>query len=226
MGLFNIKYPIPLKYRRGGLRNNPVALILSGLTNLHYIDSIISGSLGDKDILDFGCGVKFTQAIIQFDIDIKSYTGIDVYQLMINYLNNTVSDSRFTYYSVDFHNDMYRPQGKKMTPDDRLPLGRQKFDLITLQSVITHCNPDDSFAVLSILKRYLRKKGELFLTVRIDDDQDVGFRDADPEHPMLFATYRKETIERIILESGYRIKFFGDRDDAIPVQAHYLLQHV
>lgn len=221
---FEITLPIPLKYRRGGLRNDQVALILSGLSTLVYIESLISGKLSEKDVLDFGCGVKFTQAILQFDLEIKSYTGIDVYELMINYLNNTVTDSRFSFYSVDFHNEMYRPEGKFISPDDSLPVGTQRFDLITMQSVITHCNPGDTYAILTILKRYLRPKGELFFTVRMNLTQMEDFRDLDPERPMLFATYNKNGIETIIRRCGYRIKCFYERNDDVPVQAHYVLQ--
>jgi hypothetical protein len=39
--------------------------------------------LSDTDVLDVGCGVRFTQAIVNRRIPIKSYTGIEVYRPLV-----------------------------------------------------------------------------------------------------------------------------------------------
>ena len=36
--------------------------------------------LSESDVLDVGCRVRFTQAIINRDIPILSYTGVDVHR--------------------------------------------------------------------------------------------------------------------------------------------------
>jgi hypothetical protein len=51
----------------------------------------------DKNLLDFGCGVRFSQAIINCDFPIGRYVGVDVYPAMIKFLQENVQDPRFAY---------------------------------------------------------------------------------------------------------------------------------
>ena len=54
-------------------------------------------SLADVDILDVGCGVRFTMAIINRAIPIRSYSGLEVDQPIIDFLKSKVErhDDRF-----------------------------------------------------------------------------------------------------------------------------------
>lgn len=52
-------------------------------------------TLADARVLDMGCGTKFTQAILGYDIPIGEYIGVDVFREMIQFLSEaTVGDDR------------------------------------------------------------------------------------------------------------------------------------
>ena len=53
--------------------------------------------LGELDVLDVGCGVKMTRAIINHDLPIGHYTGLDVNPDVIGFLSEAVTDARFTF---------------------------------------------------------------------------------------------------------------------------------
>src|SRR4051812_38480949 len=65
--------------------------------------------LSESDVLDVGCGVRITQAIIKRDIPIKSYTGVDVHCPLIEYLQREVDDPRFSFSHWNARNAMYNP---------------------------------------------------------------------------------------------------------------------
>src|SRR5262245_5543676 len=65
----------------------------------------------DKKILDFGCGVRFSQALINTNFSVGQYVGVDVYRPMIDFLQNSVRDDRFSYIFVDSYHAMYNPAG-------------------------------------------------------------------------------------------------------------------
>jgi trans-aconitate methyltransferase len=81
-------------------------------------------SLARTHLLDFGCGVRFTQALINRGVPIGSYTGIDCFAEMIHFLRSAVLDRRFRYYVFDAYNPMYNPQGKALTASTPLPWQR------------------------------------------------------------------------------------------------------
>jgi hypothetical protein len=41
--------------------------------------------LGASDVLDFGCGVKFIQALVNCPQPVRRYVGVDVYREMIEF---------------------------------------------------------------------------------------------------------------------------------------------
>lgn len=131
--------------------------------------------LADKDVLDVGCGTKFTEAILNNDIPIGSYTGVDVYEEMIDFLKTSVDDHRFSYAHVDWHNDLYNPNGARMTEGADLGVGTRTFDIIWLFSVFTHLNPDDYRTMLKVLRPYVRPEGRLFYTLYIDELTEEGY---------------------------------------------------
>jgi SAM-dependent methyltransferase len=127
------------------------------------------GDLGDTEVLDMGCGVKFTKALLNEGLPIKRYVGIDVYREMIEHLDGDVDDPRFEYFHVDVKNDLYNPSGEPLTEEFRLPLSDQRFDLICLFSVFTHLPPDDYRAMLKVLRRHVRPDGRLFFTLYVNE---------------------------------------------------------
>jgi SAM-dependent methyltransferase len=141
--------------------------------------------LSDKDVLDVGCGTKFSEAILNNDIRIGSYTGVDVYADMVDFLSSSVSDPRFSYHHADFHNALYNPTGEPMTARSDLGVGDRRFDVVWLFSVFTHLDPADYRTMLRMLRRYIRPEGRLFFTVYIDELTDGGHGFIDGMHRRL-----------------------------------------
>jgi SAM-dependent methyltransferase len=119
-------------------------------------------------VLDIGCGVKLTQALVNDGLPIGSYTGIDVSAPVIGFLRSSVEDPRFTFHHVDFHNARYNPTGLEMTPDAVLPVERADFDLICAFSLVTHLAPDDTKSILAISARYAHDRTRLVFTAFLD----------------------------------------------------------
>ena len=153
--------------------------------------------------------MKFTQALVQFDTPIKKYVGLDVDGDMIDFLKKNVNSDRFEFHHLDFHNEMYNKESdNKMSADSLLPTEEGIFDLVTLQSVFTHCVPSDVNALLKILFRYLKPGGWIFFTCFIEDiGQD--FLDSVPDKPLLRAFYKDSFMRKMIIDAGYEIQHFG-----------------
>jgi len=130
--------------------------------------------LADVDLLDVGCGVKFTQAIVNNGLAIASYTGVDVFADMIDYLRVHVDDPRFTYRRIDVRNELYNPVAPPFTVDTDLGVGDRTFDLICLYSVFTHLDPTDYVTMLQVLRPRVRPEGRLAFTVFLDEPTEGG----------------------------------------------------
>jgi SAM-dependent methyltransferase len=184
-----IRLHIPVEFRRGGFKGNEKKSIESAIQNLKAIAALTERTdWSTLNILDYGCGVKFTQTIIQYEIDIQAYVGMDVFKEMIQYLKDKVDWPGLQFHHVPFKNEMYNPNGIKLTADAELPGTIRSYDLITLQSVFTHFNPPDFLALLQVLRRYAANNARLFFTCFIDNDMEHDFLDLIPERP-LFQAY-------------------------------------
>jgi SAM-dependent methyltransferase len=144
-----------------------------------------------SEVLDYGCGVKFSEVLINLGIPIKRYVGVDVHEGLIDFLGSHVDDPRFEYHHVNVHNAMYNPSGEPLTAETELPFGPRRFDVICLFSVFTHLAPHDFRALLTILRRHIKDVGRLFFTLYIFEFTRGGhglidmwgrmaFRDDDP----------------------------------------------
>jgi len=179
-------------------------------------------SLEDVDVLDVGCGVRFTMTIINRNIPIKSYTGLEVHKPIIDFLNKKVApyDKRFKFVYWNVKNEMYNPEGVELSDWERLPVA-EYFDLIWLFSVFTHLNPTDARAMLQILRKHIREEGRLFFSAFIDDDLE-GFEDRAKDSPLLNAYYERRYMELIIEETGWRIEAAFDEDMSNYIQHHFV----
>ena len=216
---------VPGELKRGALKPDEERYIDSGAHLLRRIPEWLGcGSLDDKNVLDVGCGTKLTQAILRDEIAVKSYTGIDVYQPMIEHLSTTVADPRFHFYHMDTHNEMYNTRGQPLTPDTRLPCAEQSFDIICLFSVFTHMAPHDYRAMLQALRPYVKPNGQLIYSLYLDELTSGGhglinsivakhelkdwqpsgepFRDAFPGKPLQWALYSREHALELIETTG------------------------
>ena len=137
---------------------------------LDYLAQVVgAGDLGAVELLDMGCGTKFSQAIVNEELPVRSYHGVDVNPDVIAFLQEQNKDPRFTYHHLPVQNDLYNPDAPEMTDAEDLGCGDRRFDLITLFSVFTHLAPHDFGTMLRLMRRYVKPDGTLFFTVFIDE---------------------------------------------------------
>jgi SAM-dependent methyltransferase len=179
-------------------------------------------SLANLDILDVGCGVRFSQAIINRSIPIKSYTGLEVDKPIVDFLNENVAlfDDRFRFLHWDVRNLMYNQAGTELSVRQELPTA-ESFDLIWLFSVFTHLDPTDAQAMLQILRRHIRPRGKLFFSAFIDDNLS-GFEDRVKEAPLFKAYYGRAYMESLIERTGWTVEGFFDTDESRYIQHHFV----
>jgi SAM-dependent methyltransferase len=177
-------------------------------------------------VLDVGCGVKFTEAILNDGMPIGRYVGVDAYAPVVEFLRENVDDPRFEFAHADFYNERYNPRGAKMTAGSRLPIPDEQFDIICLFSVFTHLDPHDYRVMLQMLRRYAKPDGRLFYTLNIDEltegghglidafsrvygDDVVGrtedYRDFNPADPLRNALYTEAYARELIEGTGWSV---------------------
>ena len=195
----------------------------TGLLLINYMcERIGIGSLAGLDILDFGCGVRFSQSIINRDVPIGTYTGVDVARNVINFLVSNVTDPRMSYIHVDFANPMYNRKGHKPDPDAPSPLADATFDVICMFSVITHQEPGDSRAIFKLLRRHVRPAGWLFFSAFIHGD-DQPFRELNPDRPRLRCSYSADLMQQILADAGWSQNSMANPNPrGIPIASSFL----
>ena len=195
---------VPQDFRRGDLKHDERKSIESAFENLRQIAELTERpDWSDLRVLDFGCGVKFSQALLQCDVSVKQYVGMDVYREMISFLQEQVHDPRYAYHVVPFHNEMYNPTGIPLSAGAELPEAGGPFDLITLQSVFTHVTPQDFLALLQVLRKAAAPNARLFFTCFINQEMEQDFLDSEPDKPLLRAYYRESFIREMLEQSHW-----------------------
>ena len=155
-------------------------------------------------LLDFGCGVRFSQAVINTGFPIRRYVGIDCFAPMINFLCDNVKDPRFAYHLLNARHPLYNPHGEPLSRSTELPVREKDFDLICLFSVITHQSPADSDAIFHILRRHVAAGGHLFFTCFVDPDIS-SYEDRSPEQNGGRCVYNPEHLKDIVVRCGWRV---------------------
>jgi SAM-dependent methyltransferase len=173
--------------------------------------------LSESDILDVGCGVRFTQAIVNRQIPVRSYTGVDVHRPLIEYLQREVDDPRFLFSCWDAHNAKYNPKGAKIAPESCLPI-EGTFDIIWLFSVFTHLDPSDANAMLAILRRHIRPDGSMLFSAFLDDKID-SFEDRRPDHPLSYPCYAERYLRELVMANGWNVSSVN------PPSREHFIQH-
>jgi SAM-dependent methyltransferase len=184
--------------------------------------SVDLDNLGNADVLDVGCGVRFTMTIINSKIPIKSYTGLEVDRPIVEFLQDNVEayDKRFRFVHWNVHNQMYNPDGVDLAAYKELPVDGA-FDLIWLFSVFTHLEPNDSLLLLQLLRKQIRANGRLFFSAFIDDELD-GFEDRNKDNPLMHAYYGRRYMQSLIEKAGWKMQSFHDKDLSNYIQ-HYIV---
>ena len=80
--------------------------------------------LSGLDLLDIGCGVRFTQTLINRNLAFASYTGVEVSRLIVDWLSEHVekNDDRFHFVHWPVYNPRYNPQAPPMTKQTSFPV--------------------------------------------------------------------------------------------------------
>lgn len=161
-------------------------------------------SYRDKRVLDFGCGVRFSQAIINGGIEVGAYVGVDVDRPLIAFLQRAVDDERLSYIRFDGRHALYNPGGRALSTDMTLPLAPDSFDLACLFSVITHQNPAESECIFTLLRRYVRADGALFFTCFLDTSI-AEFEDRSPQRNGGRCFYHPEFLTSLVQRCGWQV---------------------
>jgi SAM-dependent methyltransferase len=152
-------------------------------------------------VLDFGCGDRFAQAILAYDLPL-TYCGIESRRSLIDWMNENVRDPRLTFVHYDAHNVRYSPEG---APISKLrsfgDLG--EFDVILAQSVFTHMDPHEVDVSLHMLRQHVKHNGRLAFTYFLDETVDM-FEDTDKD-PMLLFHYNPRFMERLLEKNRWRL---------------------
>jgi len=164
-----------------GLHRNAASVDPSGTVDgAEWLISHMCGHLGVRDlgqldVLDFGCGVRFTQAFLNRGVPIGHYVGVDVSRDVIDFLRSEVNDARIEHYHLDARNDLYNPTGRPLAELTVPEIEAREFDLVCLFSVFTHLAPDDYVAMLRLLQRFVKPDGRLFFTVFLNEQTAGGY---------------------------------------------------
>jgi SAM-dependent methyltransferase len=234
---------VPLRLRRGALaRDEDRSIESARLVIDHMCRDLGLDDLGRTDVLDIGCGVKFTQALLKHSLPIGRYVGVDVYKEMIDFLRENVTDPRFEYHHVDVHNALYNPGGQPLGPDAELPVGDRGFDVICLFSVFTHVEPHDYVSLLRVSRRYIKPSGRLYFTLYIDELTENGYGVVDhlanafgasfagqietfkdlspPDRPLHWAVYSEAYARRLVDQTGWNVELLAP--PAPHIQHHFI----
>ena len=79
--------------------------------------------LAGVEVLDVGCGTKIVKALLDHELPIGHYAGVDASSEVIDWLQANVSDPRFEFHHLDAHNAMYNPTGEDLATFELLPVG-------------------------------------------------------------------------------------------------------
>jgi SAM-dependent methyltransferase len=130
--------------------------------------------LQGRSVLDVGCGTKMVKAILEQDIGIDRYVGIDIDEEVISFLTSHVTDPRFAFHLMDVQNDMYNKGGQPLSERTELPVGGERFDITWLFSVFTHLGPTDFRAMLQLLRPCAKDDGWLVFSLYINEPTGTG----------------------------------------------------
>lgn len=102
---------VPSRLRRGARKDEQASIDSAVWLIEHMCELLGLEDLGDSEVLDVGCGVKFSQAFMSRGLPIRRYAGVDVSEEIIEFLRENVDDPRFEYHHVNSHNELYNPGG-------------------------------------------------------------------------------------------------------------------
>jgi hypothetical protein len=162
-------------------------------------------SLSGRNLLDYGCGVRFARTIINLGIDVGRYVGIDVKRDAVDWLRANIVDPRFTFEHIDAWNEMYNPNGLRREWWPQLEwIKGIHFDAICLFSVITHQKPEPARTVFSLLHHFGSPSSHLYFTAFLDQNIATD-AEGEPGRPSLKSTYNPDYLKQIVADSCWQV---------------------
>lgn len=158
-----------------------------------------------RSLLDFGCGVRFARTIVNLDIEIGRYIGVDVAASSISWLREHAVYPRLEFHHVDVPNVRYNPQGSDSDDYVLTRLGIANVDAACLMSVITHQNPAEARLTFRQIRRVSRDGGHLYLTF-FPGETDEPYYEQEPNEPGHKSTYRQDFLVDLLSECGWRVE--------------------
>jgi SAM-dependent methyltransferase len=208
---------IPARFHRNSPNVVAIGVEHTGSTLIDCGNELLGCSdLSDKDVLDIGCGVRFTQTIINRGLPVRSYTGIDIDEPMIDYLAANVRDSRFSFHYWHVYNERYNRGGQRLTRGVKLPLEHDRtFDVVWMYSVITHNDPEAAECLFHVARRHVRHDGALLFSAFVDNGIEA-FDDRVKGHPLAAVYYNEAFLTQIISRTGWRVEsVYGKKPDTV-----------
>lgn len=204
----DVKFHVPVEYRKGTqqLRQDEARVLASALRAIDLVDSY--QPVAGANWLDYGCGSKLVQGLMQRDCPQTSYFGVDVDSSMIGFLTASNLGPAFGFYSADLYSPAYNRSGKHLISEITLPTPADK-DIITMFSVATHLYPMDLFGTLRLLRRHA--KADALLLFSYIPDERASFTDSAKRAPQAMVTYGEVLLDRLVEDAGWRVEAKCDK---------------
>lgn len=180
-------------------------------------------SLAGKDVLDIGCGVRFSQAIFNRNLPIGSYTGVDVSKPVIDFLISNVEDARMRYFQTNASNTLYNPKGEAHHRGHLPGLGDAKFDIACMFSVITHQNIDEAEDTFSLIRSHILDDGFMFFSFFLHEESSTNYKELIPEKPGLRSSYSESLMTEMLERTGWEVLSLAPAgDEGVWIQSSLL----
>src|SRR5262245_34942634 len=191
---------VPPDLQRNSKAVTDIGIEETGLTLLDLATQRLGlTSLAESDVLDIGCGVRFAQTIVNRGVAIRSYTGIEVYRPIVDFMRDCLEphDPRFRFVHWDVQNGLFNndASSRRLIDEPALPV-TSTFDVIWLYSVFTHLDRDDARAMLRLTRQVIRPTGALLFTAFVDPEIE-GVESRSEVHPLMMVFYGLEAMKQL-----------------------------
>jgi len=171
----------------------------------------------NTNILDFGSGQgRLAIGLLLNCPELGSYCGIDTDLYAIKWCNRWIHKfhPQYSFVHVEAHNALYNPTSNSRP---ELPISKNSFDLVFVNSVFSHMLSNDTSFYLDQLNQGLKPGGIIYLTAFIEENvPDVtenppGYLNRNSTLPLHRVRYNQEFFFNLMIESGFRILKFKYR---------------
>ena len=194
---------VPNHLKRGGVKDETSAAAgLEGFDLIARALGVDRSWYAGKTLLDVGCGNRMAEAVIAYAIPLRRYVGIDNAKKLIDVMAPQVEGTNVELIHVPVYNQMYANEADRLARDYRLPV-EGAYDIIHAWSLFSHLNADDTDAYFHILRKHLAPGGVFTFTAFLEDIS--GWRDSDPDRPLLRVRYGPLFLEKLLSEAGWAV---------------------